>query len=142
MYFELNEYGIVYHRILLDNDKNQSGIQFDALLWDIRELIEQSRALYKKCEYLGNIEVIAQLRDVHNKRLIDPDLTATGHDGPVCSDSEVQATIQCMPRDFENTESRRGIVEDLICQLLWAFNIPIENERVRERVRQRIAQNI
>ena len=88
--------------------------------------------LYEKCEYVGNIEVTAKLQQVLHKELYDPEsplyaqkITENITGGPVCSDSEVSASTQCMPRDFNNTDSLINIAEELVHQLLWAFNIQL-----------------
>ena len=147
-YFELNEYGISYHRAILYESDDGRGIDYGRFLWHIDELIDLSKELYEKGKYSGNIEVTAQLRQVYSKRLYDSvpirgrEITDyTEPDGPVCSDSEVSVQTQCMPRDFENRENRLCIVEELTCQLLWAFNIALDNPRIRGQVRQRIEQN-
>ena len=112
----------------------------------ISVLIYQAKRLYEKCEYVGNIEVSARLQNVILIQLYDPDdrllyaqkITEHIPDGPVCSDSEVSAATQCMPRDFNNTDSLISIVEELVHQLIWAFNIPINESWVIERVGKQI----
>ena len=59
-------------------------------------------------------------------------------DGPVCSDTDVSASTQCMPRDFNNTDRLIDIVEELVHQLIWAFNIPINESWVIDRVGKQI----
>ena len=139
---ELNEYGIVYHRTTLGD------IDYGEFIRHIRYLIDQAKDIYKECKYLGNIEVTAQLQQVYNKKLTDTTNHPSGRkitdhipDGPVCSDSEVCASNQCLSRDFEDTEKRKDIVEKLIHKLLWAFNIPIGESWIREQIRQRIGWN-
>ena len=147
--FELNEYGVAYHRTILYEDENERGIDYGRFLFHIDYLIDLSKELYEKCQYIGNIMITAQLRQVFNKRLYDSEDPIRGRkitdniepDGPVCSDSEFSIPIQCMPRDFENRENRLSIVEELTCQLLWAFNIPVNHPRIRERVRHRIERS-
>ncbi len=109
----------------------------------ISYLIQQSIAFYTECEYLGNIEISARLQEVLGKELIDPvrgyaKITDVIPDGPKCFDSAVLASKQCLSRDLESEEKRKNIVEELICQLLWAFNIPVDQPWVRERFRGRI----
>ena len=143
---ELNEYGIVYHRTVL-YDSDGQDIDYGRFLWHIEYLIGHAKNFYKKCEYLGNIEVSVQLQKVLGKRLTEPDsgtyrrkITDNIPDGPVCSDSEVLVSKRCLSRDLENEEKRRDIVEELTCQLIWAFNIPIDESWVRKQVRNRIEQ--
>ena len=153
IFFELNEYGIVYHRrVLPEHQQSNARHEFTAVALNycdfirtIRILIFQAMALYEKCEYVGNIEVTAKLQQVLHKELYDPEsplyaqkITEHIPDGPVCSDAEVSASTQCMPRDFNNTDSLINIAEELVHQLLWAFNIPINESWVIERVGKQI----
>ena len=153
-YFELNEYGIVYHRIVLPdyqepnwrNELTAIAVNYCDFVRAIRSLISQAKMLYEKCEYVGNIEVTAKLQNVLETQLYDPGdrllyaqkITEHIPDGPVCSDSEVSASTQCMPRDFNNTDRLIDIVEELVHQLLWAFNIFINESWVIERVGKQI----
>ena len=59
-----------------------------------------------------------------------------------CFDTEVFASKQCLARDIESEETRKDIVEDLMCQLLWAFNVPIDNPNVIKKIRKRIEREI
>ena len=145
---ELNEYGIVYHRTTLGGF-DEGGIDYGEFIRHIKNLIEQAKDIYKECKYLGNIEVTAQLQQVYNKKLIDTTNHPSGRkitdhipEGPVCSDSEVCDSNQCLSRDFEDTEKRKDIVEELIHKLLWAFNIPIDKPQIKEKVRKQIERGI
>ena len=152
IFFELNEYGIVYHRkVLSEHQQTNRHHEFTGVALDyydfirtIRILIYQAKRLYEKCEYVGNIEVSAKLQNVIGTQLYEPASNYikrfTEHipDGPVCSDTEVYASTQCMPRDFNNTDNLIDIVEELIHQLIWAFNIPINESWVKERVGKQI----
>ena len=53
-------------------------------------------------------------------------------------DTEILASKQCLSRDLEDEKEQKDIVEELTCQLLWAFNIAIDKPRIREKVRKRI----
>lgn len=76
--------------------------------------------------------------------MIDPDRIPYGRDitynigDTKCLDAEVFASKQCLSRDLEHEENRKDLVEDLICQLLWAFNIPADQSWIRARVRERV----
>ena len=154
IFFELNEYGIIYHRSVLPKHQQSNmhheligvAVNYCDFIRTISVLIYQAKRLYEKCEYVGNIEVSARLQNVIRIQLYDPDdrllyaqkITEHIPDGPVCSDSEVSASTQCMPRDFNNTDSLINIAEELVHQLLWAFNIPINESWVIERVGKQI----
>jgi hypothetical protein len=101
--------------------------------------------LYKKCEYLGNTEISVHLQEVLCKTLIDylsqsnrENITFDLYAAPECFDTEVLASKQCFARDLENEDTRKDIVEGLMGQLLWAFNIPIDKPQIREKLRKRI----
>ena len=146
-YLELNEYGIVLHRVgmfIYEQEKIDYTIDYTQFILHINDSIYKIRHLYERCEYLGNIEVTVQLRDVMGIELIDPDSPVYGRItdnilGDTKSvDRDVFASMQCLSRDLGNEEKRKDIVEELICQLLWAFNIPADRPSIRERVKERI----
>ena len=141
---ELNEYGIAYHRTALISSI-AGDIEYGNFIQHIYYLISNARDLYKKCEYIGNIEVTAQLLDVYGKELTDSvnrgsesKITDNIPDDSKCFDSRVFASKQCLSHDLENADKRMGIVEELTRQLTWAFGIPINEPNVRKRVRDRI----
>lgn len=116
---------------------------------NIKKLIQQAVDLYKQCEYLGNIEINVQLQEVLGKILIDPgtrnykeEITGFLDAETECFDTEVSASIQCFARDLESEKRRKDFVEDLMCQLLWAFNVPTDNPYVIEKVRKRIERDL
>ena len=143
-FIELNEYGIVYHRITLGGF-NEGAIEYGKFIQHVDYLISNADDLYKKCEYIGNIEVTALLLDVYGKELIDGinrraewRITDNIPDGSKCFDSSVSASKQCLSHDLVDPEKRIVIIEELIYQLIWAFNIPVNEPHVRKRVKDRI----
>lgn len=147
-FLELNEYGIVFHRTNL-GCFNEGSIEYGKFIQHIDYLISNARGLYRKCKYIGNIEVTAQLLDVYGKDLIDNvnrnhgwRITDNIPDGSKCFDRRVFASQQCLPSDLEKAEKRVEIIEKLTYQLIWAFNIPINDPHVRERVRNRIERSL
>ena len=145
-YYEFNEYGVVYHRIVLPI-YSQQEINYSAFILYLSSLIDKSKTLYKKCEYMGNIEISAHLQGVLDKELGDPGGHAYGEskitdgsfpEGPKCSDSEVFVSTQCLARDLENEKRKNDIVEELTCELLWAFNIRVNKLWIRERISRRV----
>ncbi len=147
-YFEFNEYGVVYRRIVLsvlNYDGKEDMVDLRQFLIHINCLIEHTMDLYKKCEYLGNIEISVKLQEVLDKRLTDQfardntvNVTGNLYAKPKCNDTEVFTSIQCFTRDLENKDKRKDIVEDLMCQLLWAFNVAVDKPNIRENVGKRI----
>lgn len=143
VYWELNEYGIVYHRVVLPILPEQ-GIDYGQLLSRLNYLIKRANALYVDCAYQGNIEVTARLENVFGKKLVDTEsygygqITGNLYAKPICFDQKVLASKHCLARYLVGEKEREDIIEELTCQLLWAFNIPIDNPHVREKVRKRI----
>lgn len=143
-YIEFNEYGIVYRRDLL-SIYGEDDFDCSQFLFCIKGLVEHAIDLYKKCEYLGNIEINVHLQEVLRKTLIDSmpsdyreEITRNLRAIPECFDTEVFASKQCFARDLESEKMLKEIVEDLMCQLLWAFNVPIDKDPIRKKVRKRI----
>ncbi|MDE0084727.1 MAG: hypothetical protein OXU23_03380 [Candidatus Poribacteria bacterium] len=147
--FEFNEYGFVYHSKLLSvHDKNNiRRIHFGGLLYQLNSYFQDTREFYKHCEYLGEIEVKVQMHNVsdhvmeglsHNGRSMVPSLTH----GALCSESEVVAVKRCLSRDLQSRVKRVDLVEELIGKVLWSFDIPIDEERVRDLVRRRIDEGV
>ena len=147
IYREFNEYGIVCYRTELFEDEVQQAIEYGQIPFAIKFLMQDAEKLYTKCEYLGNIEVTAELRQVFEKKLYDT--TSTGHgrirsitEGvypePECFDSAVSASTQCLLSDFQDAEKLTDIVEELVLPLLWAFHIPTDDPWKREQIRERI----
>lgn len=141
-YLEFNEYGVVYHRISLAT-RNQQEIKYPVCIEVVNLLIEQVIGFYKECKYLGNIEVTAHLQDVLGIELIDPNNILPGRitddvEDTRCLNAEVFASKQCLSRDLESEADRKDIVEELMCQLLWEFNIAADQPWIKERVRERI----
>ena len=147
IYREFNEYGIAYYRTELVEDEVEQGIEYGQILFPIKFLIKDAEKLYTRSEYLGNIEITVQLRQVIKKKLCDTTRIEYGRiqnimDGilpePECFDSTVSASKQCLLRDFQDAEKLTDIVEELGLQLLWAFNIPTDDPWRRKQIRQRI----
>ena len=148
-YIELNEYGIIYHKAMVSIYNNSGHERIDCYQFfsHIKELIKYAVDLYGKCEYLGNIKISIHLQEVLDRVLSDLDgrsyreeITHNFNAEPKCFDTEVSASIECLARDLENEDKRNPIVEDLMGQLLWAFNIPVDNPVVREKVTKRIVR--
>ena len=137
LYSELNEYGFVYRRKTLYRDTVAYGneqrecLHYQQFITTIKELIQEVQSFYKKCGYLGSIEITAQLQHVHMEKL--------GFYGPggsssiidfqsierqQCLDSQVSASAQCLAQDLMEGEEFIEVVDKLAEQLFWAFNVP------------------
>ena len=147
-YWELNEYGIIYHRVVLFIQP-EDGIDYGIYLWHINEVIKRANALYVNCGYQGNIEVTTHLRNIFGRELIDTESYSYGQKITENLDAEAQsfdteglASTQCLARDLESEDKRKDLVENLTCQLLRAFNIPIDKPKIREKVRNRMERGL
>ena len=141
-YWELNKYGIVYHRATLDRRTStfareaEEHLDFRQFVATIGELIQKAQSFYERCEYLGNIEITVQSREVFGEKLrLDGSYNETSRKKfdsikrQQCLDSQVLASTQCFPIDLMEREKFIGIVDQLAGQLLWAFNIDNPTER-------------
>ena len=142
LYSELNEYGIVYNRKTLyketpDNSNEQEGyFHYQQFLIPINELIQYARSFYEKCEYLGNIKIKAQLQQVYMEKL---GFYRSGENPsrmefePIkrqqCLDSQVLASTQCLAQDLMEGEEFIEVVDKLVEQLFWAFNVHDSTQR-------------
>ena len=112
----------------------------------IKELIEYAVDLYGKCEYLGNIKISIHLQEVLDRVLSDLDsgygerITNNLSAEPKSFGAEVSSSIECLARDLENEDKRNAIVEELMCPLFWAFNVPVDIPHIREKVTKRIVR--
>ena len=150
-YIELNEYGIIYRKSKVSFYENprsgQKRIDCDQFFFRIKDVIKYAVDLYGKCEYLGNIKISIHLQEVLGWILSDgsgrhygQEITGYLDAKTQCFNTEVSSSIECLARDLENRDKRNAIVEDLMDQLLWAFNIPVDNPHVKEKVKKRIVR--
>ena len=129
-YRELNEYGIVYQRSVLrkipTNWQPNRGCYLmpEQFVWKIGELIRLVQSFYEKCEYAGYIEVKAQLRQILGEALMfEQGQHPSGIKQQRSFDPEISASTQYLPRDLVKREQFIAVVEELVAQLLWAFNV-------------------
>ena len=150
-YIEFNEYGIIYRKSMVSIYENarsgQKRIDCNQFFFHIKDLIKYAVDLYGKCEYLGNIKISIQLQEVLGRVLSDLsgrdygiEITTNLDAKTECFDTEVSASIECLARDLENEDKRNAIVEELMCPLFWAFNVPVDKPKIREKVTKRIVR--
>ena len=128
-YWEFNEYGIVYYGVALRRERAQGNInrqylEFAEFVWTIGMLIFRAQSFYKECQYLGNIEVTVQLREVLGEKL-EYVLNQSDHqmEKQRSADSEISVSTQYLPQDLVEREKFIEIVDELASSLLWAFNV-------------------
>ena len=150
-YIELNEYGIIYRKSMVsfyeDPRSGQKRIDCDQFFSRIKDIIKYVVDLYGKCEYLGNIKISIHLQEVLGWILSDgsgrhygEEITGYLDAKTECFNTEVSASIECLARDLENKDKRNAIVEELMCPLFWAFNVPVDKPNIREKVTNRIVR--
>ena len=151
VYIEFNEYGIIYRKAMLsiykDSYTDEERMDCDQFFFHIKDVIKYAVDLYGKCEYLGNIKISIQLQKVLGWILSDSsgrhyreEITGNLDAKTECFDTEVSASIECLARDLENEDKRNAIVEELMCPLFWAFNVPVDKPYIREKVTKRIVR--
>ena len=147
-YWELNEYGIVYHRETLDKIEKYPGgekecLGFRKFVWTIGRLIKEATSFYKKCGYLGNVEITVKLRRVFREKLLfyktyfeilNRSIKPDEIEKQQCLDFQVLASTQCFPQRLVDREKFIDTVNELTDPLLWAFNIIVNAEGKRELV--------
>ena len=151
-YWELNEYGMLYHRWALsrgpwqesntsrnEDSSEEEYLTFGELARVIGEFVPLAQSFYQKCLYSGNIEIIAQLRQVCGEKLKYADRQ---HPEEIqrqeSVESEILASTQCRPQDLVKAEKLISVVDELVGPLLWGFNI--DNNRRREKVERILRQ--
>ena len=140
-YRELNEYGIVYQRFSLrkvPNNFNPDEEQYfmpDQFVRKIGELIHLSQSFCQQCAHSGHIEVKVQLRQIFGEELMLGQGQFPEYIKQQRSyDSEISASTQYLPRNLIKRDMFIEIVDELVDQLFWAFNVdaPIDCEAILE----------
>ncbi len=144
-YLELNEYGIVYYITKL-YEYEADTISMNEFIDGFDGLLKAVKRFYNVCDALVTIEVIAELHKVFERKLSKrfDDRPVHLHHEPVCYASEVFASTSrtYLSRDLKDPAHQKTIFEELIMQLLWAFNIPTDNEDIIGHVRKAIEYHV
>ena len=148
-YWELNEYGIVYHRRALyketakHSNEQEECLHYRQFVSTISELIQDARSFYEKCGYLGNIEITVRLQQVLGEKLgLGDGLSYIELDSikrQQCLNSQVSTSAQYLARNLMKKEKVIEVVDELAGQLLWAFNVddPTARRGLIERMLER-----
>ena len=144
---DVNEYGIVHYKTTFQNNALYPTIDIIDFRNAIHEFMEIAEVLYNNCNYLGNIEVSAQLKNVQNRNLSKEIGRLRETQLPeklFCSVPEFRVTTSTyyLARDFNNHKQQKHIYEELILQILWAFNVPSDNKHVVKAVKELIGSAI
>ena len=143
LYTELNEYGVVYYRKRLYENSRISDF-----IIGIKDLLKYAKTLYSACDDSIDIRIHASANNVFKEELardLGPGRSISPHHpNPVCYDSKVCVSTAetYASTDFDNVEYQKTILEELTMPLLWAFNVPIENDSYVKCVRDLIRQNV
>ena len=133
-YQELNEYGIVcqadqlhksQYEAFHEPEVNEENRYLDLgdLVRDITKLILVARDFYTKCEYLGEIQVAAQLRNVHSEKLMfGGELHYSSIQRRESHESVISSSTQCHAPDLIEFENSADVIVELMAQLVWGFN--------------------
>ncbi len=155
-YWELNEYGIVYHREVLDkicqlSYEKPEWRSFSQFVQVIGNLIKRATSFYKECEYLGNVEITVQLRQIFDEKLLFYKTYHDNLDGHIkydeiekqrCLDSQVSVSLQRLPQDLVEKRKFTDAVDELTDPLLWAFNILVNTEGKRKLVERLLSRQM
>ena len=141
-YRELNEYGIVYQRTKLEHEVNDSEqyLNFGVFLYRICDCMSLAKSFYDKCAYTGNLEFTVQLREIFGKKLVHSNELDWQREPFECSDSDISASIQCLPRDLANSDRLIEMLEELTSEILWAFNTG-KPKKIRELIKEVLRYN-
>ena len=141
-YTEFNEYGVVYYR---SHFYKNSDISY--FIHNINHLLKEATELYKACDASIDIRIHASMNNVFKEELsmdlgIRPSIRL--YSKPMCYDSQVSvSTVDTYSStNFDNVEYQKTILEGLTMRFLWAFNVPIENERLVNNIKNRISQTV
>ncbi len=138
-YLELNDHGIVYYRgNMLRSQRDGELLTFSYIVGRIGSTIKYARSLYKKCDYLGNLEVKTELCQVSGEKLMYYE--DQPYSSRECVDSDVLASTQCLPHHLMENEKLINVVEKLANQLFWAFDVH-KPMITRKLVRETLAKN-
>ena len=136
-FWELNEYGIMYHRTALSREPfhgtqglgdgdidEEKYLDSEDIGRNIYVFLGNAKDFFQKCQYLGNVEITVKLREVLGEKLVFPDdLHPSFVEERQSVESEVAASCQCLPRDLRKADAYAKILIQLLGQLFWVFNV-------------------
>ena len=121
-YYEINEYGILYHgtRLLAEQFKENTLRDYD-VIHEIYELLHYARIFYQECAYSGDIEFQARLRQVDGWKLHlgDPHFS----EQIPSIESDISASTPFAPLSVLKVQDYIDVIMDLSNQLFWSFDV-------------------
>ena len=150
VFWELNEYGIIYHRKwLLPTPKNNTTLQNEDegekylddvhIIRQISWFIYEARDFYQRCQYSGNIEVVAKLRQVYGQSLKFTHADDFVPETRLSVESEISASAQCLPRSLQKADEYTKLLFRLVDKLFWGLNV-YPNESWKQRWQKYVAE--
>ena len=139
-----HETGIVYRKDVLHENDTDRTLNFSFFSSAIHSVMNRAKDFYSECNYLGNIEVSVEITGVQDRLLYRQlGFSDTTHipDKLPCLVPGFRVTTQesYLARDFRKPETRRRISEELQLPILWAFNVPSDDEVIINGLRKFIA---
>ena len=132
VFWELNEYGIVYQREwvepepLTKNEVDHKELYLPGcdILNQIHEFIRAARGFYQRCKYSDNIEIVAGLRQVYGQKLKFKSVSSDREDAKIreSTQSEILASAQCLPQTLQEVNEFERVLFGVSDQIVGAFN--------------------
>ena len=155
-FWELNEYGIIYHRTGLERERFQGVGSFgdidtgeekyldsEDIGSKVYKFLGNMEYFYERCEYLGNIEITATMQQIEGEKITFP---ADRHPSFVekrkSVEPEVSAATQCLPRDLSKADSYANSLVGLLNRLFWVFNLRENEAQWRDGWREYVARRV
>lgn len=127
-YQELNEYGVIYwreewKRIALGGDATYAYLTVEKLLRMTCAYLQSAAHFYQHCEYLGDIEITARIRQVRGSNLrFEDGMLQLGQ----AYDPGISASIRRFARELNDNGKAENAVMQLAEGLLWIFNVRLD----------------
>lgn len=140
-FWELNEYGIIYHRTGLERERFQGLHSFgdidtgeekyldaEDIGGKVYKFLGNAEDFYERYEYLGNIEITVKLQQIKGEKIVfREDRHPSFAEDRESVEPEVSASTQCVPRDLSKADFYADSLIGLLNRLFWVFNLR-ENE--------------
>ncbi len=155
-FWELNEYGFMYHRTGIssepfkgvqsshDDDVDEERfLHSDDIGRNLYVFLENAKDFLPRCQYLGNIEITAKLREIQGEKLRFPDDRHSSFaEDRESLEPEVSASRQCLMHDLGNSDTYAPILIELMEQLFWVFNVRDDKDLWWESWRKYVADRV
>lgn len=140
-FWELNEYGIIYHRTDLERERFKGIRSFggidtgeekylgsEDIGGKVYKFLGNVKDFCERCEYLGNIEITVKLQQIKGEKIVfSEDRHPSFAEDRESVEPEVSASTQCVPRDLSKADFYADSLVGLLNRLFWVFNLR-ENE--------------